>query len=321
MPHVPPPPSGIVLEYPPCEICGTDAPVPVASRTDLLLGGPTVYTMNRCPGCGVLYQHPRPTAASLAALYPADASYPPYRRATTGEPFLRRFGRHHSLTKRCRLVLRHRAGGRLLDGGCATGDFLAALRAYPGWSLCGLEFSAAAVRYAAASTGVPVIRGQISAAAFATGSFDVVTLWDVLEHVADPRSVLAEMARLLRPGGLLVINQPNTASLDRRIFGHLWVGYELPRHLYLFPPALLRRLLGEYGFREVEQRCLYGSHSVLADNLTYVVEAALGRNQVSRLLGRVFRSLPARVLTAPYIALLDRLGLGGNLATVFVRTA
>lgn len=308
----------VELEWRPCEICGADDPEPVAARPDLLFGGAAVYTFCRCRACGVLYQHPRPTEATIGQLYPHDTSYPSYRRAIAAEPLLKQFDRRYGLAKRCRLVRRHVAAGRLLDVGCATGDFLSEMARQPGWSVMGVEPSPDAGRYAAGS-GLTVVRGVLNDGAFAAGSFDAVTMWDVLEHVYDPRAVIAEAARILRPGGVLVVNHPNTASLDRRIFGRLWVGYELPRHLYLYPSEQLGRLMGEYGLREVERTCFYGSHAAAVDSLIYVFEERYGRGRASRQLRLALRSLPVRLAAGPYFLVADRLGLGSNITAVFKR--
>jgi 2-polyprenyl-3-methyl-5-hydroxy-6-metoxy-1,4-benzoquinol methylase len=309
----------VELESPPCEICGADAPEPVAARRDLLFGGDTIYTICRCGGCGVLYQHPRPSEATIGQLYPHDTSYPSYRRDVAAEPLLRRLDRRYGLAKRCRLVARHMRAGRLLDVGCATGDFLSEMRRQPGWSVMGVEPSPAAGRYAHNQVGLTVVAGTLNAAAFADGSFDAVTMWDVLEHVYSPRDVIGEAARILRPGGVLVVNHPNTDSLDRRLFTRLWVGYELPRHLYLYPPEMLRGLMAQHGLHEVEQVCFYGSHAAAVDSLIYLVEQYVGRGRASRVLRTLLRSLPVRVAAMPYFALTDRLRLGSNVTAVFVR--
>jgi 2-polyprenyl-3-methyl-5-hydroxy-6-metoxy-1,4-benzoquinol methylase len=203
--------------------------------------------------------------------------------------------------------------------GCATGDFLSEMRRQPGWSVVGVEPSPAAGRYAHDQVGLTVVTGTLNDAAFADASFDAVTMWDVLEHVYIPREVIAEAARILRPGGVLVVNHPNTESIDRRLFGRLWVGYELPRHIYLYPPAMLRRLMAEYGLREVERACFYGSHAAAVDSLVYWVEQAIGRGWASRAIRKLLRSLPVRVAAAPYFTLTDRLRLGSNVTAVFVR--
>jgi 2-polyprenyl-3-methyl-5-hydroxy-6-metoxy-1,4-benzoquinol methylase len=309
----------IELELPPCEICGADAPEPVAARTDLLFGGDTVYTICRCGDCGVLYQHPRPTEATIGQLYPHDTSYPSYRRDVAVEPLLRRLDRRYGLAKRCRLVTRHVKAGHLLDVGCATGDFLSEMRQQPGWSVLGIEPSPAAGRYAHDQVGLTVVAATLNDAAFADACFDAVTMWDVLEHVYRPREVIAEAARILRPGGVLVVNHPNTESIDRRLFTRLWVGYELPRHLYLYPPEMLRRLMAEHGLREVERVCFYGSHAAAVDSLIYLFEQYVGRGWASRGLRKVLRSLPVRVAALPYFMLTDRFRLGSNVTAVFER--
>lgn len=309
----------VELESAPCEICGANDPQLIVARPDLLFAGETVYTFCRCGNCGVFYQHPRPTEATIGNLYPHDTSYPSYRRDVAAEPWLRQLDRRYGLAKRCRLITRHVRAGRLLDVGCATGDFLSEMRRYPGWSVLGVEPSTTAGRYAHDQVGLTVVKGTLNNASFADASFDAVTMWDVLEHVYRPREVIAEVARILKPGGVFVVNHPHTESMDRRIFGRLWVGYELPRHTYLYPPDMLRHLMAEYGLREVERVCFYGSHAAAVDSLIYVVERAVGRGPSSRALRKLLRSLPVRVAALPLFIITDRLRLGSNVTAVFVR--
>jgi ubiquinone/menaquinone biosynthesis C-methylase UbiE len=216
------------------------------------------------------------------------------------------------------MITRHiRAGGRLLDVGCGTGDFLSEMQQQRGWSVMGLEPARHAARYAHDEEGLSVLAGVLNQAPLADQSFDAITFWDVLEHVYHPRAVIAEAARLLRPGGVLVINHPNIESLDRRIFGRYWLGYELPRHLYLFPAALLRQLMAEQGLYEVEQRCLYGSYSATISSLQFLLSEYLGRSHSDRLVNQVLLSMPLRFLAAPIFGVIDRQGLGSNITVVF----
>jgi SAM-dependent methyltransferase len=105
--------------------------------------------------------------------------------------------------------------GRVLDAGCGTGGLLAALRRrHPALALAGLEWSAAAARRAAVKSGAAIVRGSVNALPFADGSFDAAIAADVLCHAAvDPAAALAELARVLRPGGRLVVNMPAYAWL------------------------------------------------------------------------------------------------------------
>ena len=305
----------VVVESPPCELCGSDQHRPVAARTDLFLGGDTVFSMVECLGCGAIYQHPRPTPAAMGQFYPSD--YQQYTPSVQTESWLRRIDRRYGLRKRCQVITRHVTHGRLLDVGCATGDFLSEMKRQPGWTVTGIEPSVFAARYAQRSVGVPVISGTLNDAPFASSSFDAITMWDVLEHVYDPRAVIAEAARLLRPGGVLVVNHPNLDSIDRRIFGRLWLGYELPRHLHLFPTELLHTLMGEYGLHEAERRCLYGSHAATATSITLVAKTKPAIQAWEHTLRRVVFSKPMRVACVPYFTLVDRARKGSNVTAVF----
>lgn len=311
--HMPP---TVTMEYAPCEVCGNNAPEPIARRTDLFLGGRVEYVINRCSICRVLYQHPRPTAASVASLYPE--TYPQYTPGIHTESWLRQLDRRYGLRKRCNAVLRHvKRGGHLLDVGCATGDFLSEMRRRRGWAVVGIELSKFATHYTHSQVGADAVQGILNTAPFADETFDAITMWDVFEHTYDPRTVIAEAARLLRPGGILVISHPNLDSIDRRLFGRFWIGYELPRHIYLFPTNVLRNLAREVGLHEVERRCFYGSYAAAATSMSFVIEHWLGSSRLRQQLRVILFSKTLRLALAPYFLLIDRLRLGSNVTAIF----
>jgi ubiquinone/menaquinone biosynthesis C-methylase UbiE len=307
--------SAVELEAINCEICHQSGRYLVAQRTDLFLGGTTRFTMYQCQGCGVLYQYPRPTPQTIDRLYPDD--YPQYTHGIDTEHWLRRLDRRYGLHKRCKAILRHVKQGRLLDVGCATGDFLSEMQRQPGWSVVGIEPGSFAAHYTRSYVGIEVIQGILNTAPFTDQSFDAITMWDVLEHTYNPRMVIAEAARLLRPNGVLVINHPNIDSIDRHLFGHFWIGYELPRHMYLFPAYLLRRLMAEQGLYEVERRCFYGSHAATSTSLTFVCEAYCGKGHISQTINRIAFSKVARVLMVLYFKIIDQMQLGSNITVIF----
>ena len=169
-----------------------------------------------------------------------------------------------------RLALLGPARGRLLDIGAGRGRFVAAARA-AGWSACGVEPSARGVEAARTVYGVELERASLSEA---TGSFDAVTLWHVLEHVDDPGAALAHVSSLLLPGGVLLVGAPNLSSVQARVGGARWFHLDLPRHRTHFTPIGLRLLLERHGFTvEREQQALlehnpFGLWQTLANRFT-----------------------------------------------------
>ena len=157
------------------------------------------------------------------------------------------------------------SGGRFLDLGCGDGLFLNACRGIA-VTRVGLDTSLHALRSARAHGGVDVIQGTSGALPFASGAFRVISLFHVLEHLAAPRACLAELHRVLEPGGRLVVQVPNSGSIQRRLLGRRWEGFDVPRHLANYNPRSVRRVLEECGFA-VESM----DHFSLRDNPAIVV--------------------------------------------------
>jgi SAM-dependent methyltransferase len=142
-------------------------------------------------------------------------------------------GRNRTARKHLEIVERHVRPGRILDVGCASGLFLRhALQS--GWDVTGIEPSESLCAKARTNLGG---QGEIQWAtledACLMGGFDAITLWDVLEHVPDPRSFLCVCRGLLRHGGYLFLNVPDLGSLEARILGRRWP-LLLPEHLNYF---------------------------------------------------------------------------------------
>ncbi len=134
--------------------------------------------------------------------------------------------------------------GLLLDVGCATGKFLEVARG-AGWRPKGVEVSAYAAGVARAK-GFDVFTGTLEGAAFPDDTFDAVTLFDVVEHVEEPRSLLAEVRRVLKPGGCLAIIMPDAGSGRACAAGDGWIGYTASlEHVLYFDATSLRRVLNE----------------------------------------------------------------------------
>jgi SAM-dependent methyltransferase len=122
-----------------------------------------------------------------------------------------------------------------------------------GWSVQGVEPDPAAADTARAR-GLSVATGTLEDAAFPAGRFDVVTLSHVIEHLRDPLGTLRECARVLAPGGRVIVVTPNAASDGARVFGSSWMAWDPPRHLVVFTPGSLERLMGAAGLSAIEVR-------------------------------------------------------------------
>jgi 2-polyprenyl-3-methyl-5-hydroxy-6-metoxy-1,4-benzoquinol methylase len=188
------------------------------------------------------------------------------------------------------------ASPRILDVGCALGFMLQEAKA-AGWQPVGVETSAFASQYAAQETDCPVFTGTLEQAAFETASFDVVTLMDVIEHVAKPASLMEEVYRILRPEGVVFVITPNFGSLFVKLYGSKAYGIGPDEHINYFQPATIRRLLRQCGFRQVA----VGSKDFYAANLNRLlrrnsgqhIKSAFGSRRslgvVRRLVNRIFR--------------------------------
>lgn len=286
------------LEVVSCPMCRADTSTLLFEGGDVLHASEERFRLVVCQTCGHIYQNPRPTPQSIGQYYPDD--YMPFQQAIEDEPrWWRRLDRSYGRYRRCMAV--HRAAGRpgrLLDVGCATGIFLDGMRRL-GWQVEGVEPVPSAAEYARQRFGLPVFCGWLEQAHFTDRSFDAITLWDVLEHVHEPRPLLAEIARLLRPGGLLVLSLPNPDSLEARLLGPYWLGWDLPRHLNLFRPQLLPAHLAKVGLRVVTIRSFTAGYAVLVMSLEQRLRAA---GYDPRRIIRVLNAVPLRLLAKLYYA-------------------
>jgi SAM-dependent methyltransferase len=184
----------------------------------------------------------------IARHYPAEyAAYHTAPGMSDGR-FIDRMGQMYA-RQRCETVLRYRSGGDVLDCGCGSGDFLVALQTHAGWRVRGLEpYAPDVAERARQQYGITVDEVSLDHAPYADGSFDVVTLWEVFEHLPQPVEALRRIHALLRPGGLLVLSLPNRTSFLARIFGASWVGLDIPRHFSVFSPAHIRKAALAAGF-------------------------------------------------------------------------
>jgi SAM-dependent methyltransferase len=227
-----------------CAICGGTETRPVWIKYG--------YAIGQCVQCGLIYANPRAPHLKILHRYNAQYfwnEYLPSLGVYDGKFDLAMYDSRHAplLGMLAKEVPR---GRHLLEVGCGAGFFLkAAERA--GWTVEGIELSEEASRFAIERLQLPIRREPAESASIAAGSFDAAAMFDVIEHLFDPRSVLTAIARALAPGGTLVVSTPNINSASRYLLGTDWAVLSPLEHVYYFSEDSLRRLLEATGFSQV----------------------------------------------------------------------
>jgi 2-polyprenyl-3-methyl-5-hydroxy-6-metoxy-1,4-benzoquinol methylase len=206
-------------------------------------------TVSRCPACGFLQVQERPTRAQMRELY--GQAYFEHGKYVDDMAWRLEQKRRLAWMSRCGVA----PGARVLDAGCAAGDgLLFAKRQYEMW---GLDISAQAVEMARAKN--PDLKDRLRAgpledADFPKAYFDAIVMWDVIEHLWDPKAALAQMARLLKPGGRLCLSTPDLGSPAARLLGKRWAFMTPPEHLGFFARGTMGRLLTSAGLEMTRWR-------------------------------------------------------------------
>jgi SAM-dependent methyltransferase len=210
------------------------------------------FNVVECQGCGLLYVNPRPAPREMEKFYPETYSWKETLEAdlslTRLVRKLEKGYRYHLLRYEVSKVVKFigRSQGKVLDIGCGTGDRLDIFRK-KGFETYGVENSHSA-DYATDHLKLSVVKGDLFTAHFPDAFFDLVTLYNVLEHTHNPSGVIREINRILKKGGILIIQIPNKDSLQYKIFKKRWAAFDVPRDLYYFGIETLSSSLEKAGF-------------------------------------------------------------------------
>ena len=218
-----------------CAVCGTALP-PIALSSKQRIG--------RCPACGLGYTYPPPTPTPHLSREQPEYIPPPPRWRTQLKRVILRLSKG-TLSPLMGITAPSHPTAYALDIGCGQGFYVRALRAL-GWNAFGLE------RYPALPMTVPtVFQADAHTLPVPSGTFQLVTCWHVLEHLAHPRTCLQEAYRVLRPGGLLLVEVPHMCSWQARVLKERWLHWAPTHHFWHFTAETLRGILVQAGFPRV----------------------------------------------------------------------
>jgi ubiquinone/menaquinone biosynthesis C-methylase UbiE len=198
-----------------------------------------IYYLYQCRICGLVYLSPRPdTPEEIAEIYPSTyESYVTKRRFFV--MMMRKIAWRPEIAE---IIARTSPNSNIVEIGASTGEFLYELRKNGRKFLTGVDINSEIARIAKDRYNLNFLVGQLENLNLPAGSFDVVIMRHVLEHLPDPVLTMKTVANILKPEGYCIITVPNIDSHTSRIFGPDWYGYQIPRHFFLFPQHTLTRI-------------------------------------------------------------------------------
>lgn len=232
-----------------CPICKKIANRALLSFTDYTVSKMT-FEIVECSECGFAFTNPRPLERDLGKYYESE-EYISHSNTSKGiVSRLYQTVRKHTLGKKLQLINREGKKGVLMDIGCGTGEFLNTVK-QDGWKTIGIEPSPSARKQGIDNYQLEV-RDENELANLPPNSFDVITMWHVMEHVPHLQERVKKLKELLKSDGVLIIAVPNRNSHDAKYYGKYWAAYDAPRHLSHFRAQDMRTLMSLFGF-EVKQ--------------------------------------------------------------------
>lgn len=230
----------------PCVLCGGCSLKELFAAREYITAARKQFRIVECGHCRLVRLDPMPPPEELAAYYPAEYFVVP-------EDEVRRRAPSFFIQDKVREVLRYKKSGVVLDIGCGGGGFIKRLQGL-GFQVHGLDASPLACRLAGESVGAEnIFHGDLMSVDFPASSYDVITMWHVIEHVHDPLAVLKKARLLLKDDGLLIVCCPNFDSWLRIFFKEKWYPFFVPHHLFHFTLRTLSIALEKAGY-EVKSR-------------------------------------------------------------------
>ena len=262
-------------------------------------------SFQRCSKCGHLYLNPRPAPADLGVIYPS--TYYAFSENQSGNPIVGYFRKFWEARKVASFRKTIGSGRKkILDVGCGEGRFLSILKEFGSsdWELVGMDLDRKAVeRCRQRGFRAEVSRIEDFRPA---DRFDVVIMFQLIEHVEDPRVIAKQVHSILNPGGFFIVETPNPAGLDYQWFKKsYWGHYHFPRHWNLFSTDHLEKIFTQSGFRVVEAKPILSPASWVISLHNYFLDKKFPNRLV-----RFFHYQNPLLLAAFVLCELSRKGLG-----------
>ncbi|UCF70141.1 MAG: class I SAM-dependent methyltransferase [candidate division WOR-3 bacterium] len=286
----------VKLENVNCEICGKRETTILFKARDYCHELPGEFNVSRCSNCGLAYLNPRPTKEGMEVYYPEG--YAPHKRMggvgdiRFQQRLLGFFIKFHGGELRTLWRLKP---GKILDVGCGGGMYLKALKER-GWTVYGVDASAVATQRARALGLNNIFTGELHEARHPDNLFDAILMRHSLEHMPHPSETLAEVHRILRPGGAVLIVAPNFQSTEARLFKQHWYQIDAPRHFYFLEHSTIRNLLHKHNFRITTYSFSSRPFSSFVKSITYGTTSKV----IKRLLDNTISYIISHVIFWPW---------------------
>lgn len=229
-----------------CPWCGSEkAQINLWLKDDFL--SKEDFHICECLNCGLQYTMPRPTKDKIGNYYKSEEYYSHQENKKGFIPKLYEAVKKVNLRKKYRLATKDLAEGKLLDIGCGVGDFLQRAEE-KGWECMGVEPSEEAKVIARKRIKANIINSE-ELEQIPDNTFDLITMWHVLEHIDDLKWQVEQLQRLIKPNGRIVIAVPNYKSHDGQFYKEHWAAYDVPRHLNHFNKQTITKIFKSKGLQ------------------------------------------------------------------------
>ena len=229
-----------------CPVCTSHNINHIITAEDFLITREK-FQIYSCDKCGLRFTNPRPNDDQLAGYYDSSEYISHSNESASLVDGLYKIARTFTLRRKRKLIEKLSLNKRLLDVGCGTGHFIDYCQQH-GWQVNGVEPNDIARTQAEDKTKI-IIQHDLSE--IVDASYEVITLWHVLEHLPDLEQTMNQLKSLLAPGGVLIIAVPNFDAYEATVFDEYWAAYDVPRHLYHFNRKALAQLSKKHGLKIV----------------------------------------------------------------------